>query len=85
MLSLPIVWVYYTTKFCCESLFHMQDSNINEHTHATLDINTQAIFFKYVCIKFIKKISSRQQSNSTKERGVTCCLCTWTFFFFFLI
>jgi hypothetical protein len=44
MLSLSIVCVYYTTKFCSESLFHMQDSNINEHTHATLDINTQAFF-----------------------------------------
>ncbi len=44
MLSLSIVCVYYTTKFCSESLFHMQDSNINEHTRATLDINTQAFF-----------------------------------------
>ncbi len=44
MLSLSIVCVYYTTKFCSESLFHMQDSNINEHTHAILDINTQALF-----------------------------------------
>jgi hypothetical protein len=51
MLSLSIVC--HTTKFCNGSLFHMQDSNINEHTHAILDINTQALCFKYVYIKFI--------------------------------
>jgi hypothetical protein len=40
--AIIIYCLYYITKFCSESLFHMQDSNINEHTHAILDIKNQA-------------------------------------------
>ncbi len=46
-----LLFVYIITlpKFCSESLFHMQDSNINEHTQMQRNIrkNPFDIFFKF--------------------------------------
>jgi hypothetical protein len=65
MLSLSIVCVYYSTKFCSESLFHMQDSNINEHTHAILDINFFSNMFASSLYK--KYILDNNQTLPKKE------------------